>query len=223
MVHFAACAYVGESQTQPFKYFKNNVTNSLTLFETMEKHAVRKIVFSSSCATYGNPVYSPIDEQHPQKPINNYGMTKLMVEQILGRLGETADWSYVCLRYFNAAGADTEAQIGESHNPETHLLPRILQTAKGELDCIDVLGYDYPTPDGTCIRDYIHVTDLADGHILALQLLEKANSIRECINLGTARGNSVLEVIEKCEQISGRSVAIRKGPRRPGDPPTLVG
>jgi UDP-glucose-4-epimerase GalE len=222
VVHFAAHAYVGESHSQPFKYFKNNVTKSLTMFEAMERHHVRKVVFSSSCATYGEPVYSPIDEKHPQKPINTYGMTKLMVEQILGRLAETSGWSYACLRYFNAAGAEPAAHIGESHNPETHLLPRVLKAATGELESIEILGTDYPTRDGTCIRDYIHVNDLADGHIDALSLLKKEKSVAECINLGTTNGNSVLEIITKCEQISGRRVSVKKSPRRPGDPPELV-
>ena len=222
VVHFAAHAYVGESYSQPFKYFKNNVTKSLTLFEQMEHHKVRKIVFSSSCATYGEPVYTPIDEKHPQNPINTYGMTKLMVEQILGRLAATSDWQYVCLRYFNAAGAEPAAQIGESHNPETHLLPRVLKAATGELDCIEILGTDYPTRDGTCIRDYIHVNDLADAHLSALDLLKKRRGIKECINLGTTNGNSVLEIIDRCEKISGREIKVKKSPRRPGDPPELV-
>jgi UDP-glucose 4-epimerase len=222
VVHFAAHAYVGESYSHPFKYFKNNVTNSLTLFEQMEHHNVRKIVFSSSCATYGEPLYTPIDEKHPQIPINTYGMTKLMVEQILGRLAETSNWQYACLRYFNAAGAESAVQIGESHDPETHLLPRVLKAAIGELDSIEVLGTDYPTRDGTCIRDYIHVNDLADAHLSALNLLKKQGPIAECINLGTTNGNSVLEIIDKCEKISGRKIKVKKSPRRPGDPPELV-
>jgi UDP-glucose 4-epimerase len=222
VVHFAASAYVGESQSHPFKYFRNNVTNSLTLFEVMDKNAIKKIVFSSSCATYGEPQYSPIDELHPQKPVNTYGMTKLMVEQILGRLAATSGWSVACLRYFNASGAEPEAMIGESHNPETHLLPRVLQAAAGRLDKVDVHGFDYDTKDGTCVRDYIHVNDLADGHISALEMLQHTNSSLECINLGTSVGNTVLEVIERCEKISGRPIAVEKGPRRPGDPPALV-
>ena len=222
VVHFAAHAYVGESQTHPFKYFQNNVTNSLALFETMDKHNVKKIVFSSSCATYGEPQYSPIDELHRQKPINTYGMTKLMVEQILSRLAETSGWSTFCLRYFNAAGAEAEAKIGESHNPETHLLPRVLQAAAGKLEAIDIHGSDYDTKDGTCVRDYIHVNDLADGHIEALALLKGQAPGHEAVNLGTSRGNTVLEVVKKCEEISGRSIKVRIGPRRPGDPPELV-
>ncbi|HEY9758035.1 MAG TPA: UDP-glucose 4-epimerase GalE [Oculatellaceae cyanobacterium] len=224
VVHFAAHCYVGESQSQPFKYFQNNVSSSLVLFEAMEQHGLRKIVFSSSCATYGVPQYSPIDEKHPQNPINNYGMTKLLAEQILFRLAATAGWSTVCLRYFNASGAEPEAKIGESHNPETHLLPRILQAATGKLDSIDILGTDYPTRDGTCIRDYIHVNDLADAHIASLDLIKSAgnSTVAEAINLGTATGNSVREVIERCKQISGRNIKVREEARRPGDPPELV-
>jgi UDP-glucose 4-epimerase len=231
VVHFAAHAYVGESQSHPFKYFQNNVSKGLVLFEAMEQHGVRRIVFSSSCATYGVPQYSPIDEQHPQNPINNYGMTKLIAEQILFSLAATKGWSTVCLRYFNASGAEPEAQIGESHNPETHLLPRILQAAAGKLESIDILGTDYPTRDGTCIRDYIHVNDLADAHIASLDLLKKrggnsasgvGTTVAEAINLGTASGSSVREVIEKCRQISGRKIVVTEQARRPGDPPELI-
>jgi UDP-glucose-4-epimerase GalE len=222
VVHFAAYAYVGESHSHPFKYFQNNVTNSLTLFEAMEQHNVRKIVFSSSCATYGEPLYTPIDERHPQKPINTYGMTKLMVEQILGRLAETSGWSQVSLRYFNAAGAETETGIGESHNPETHLIPLVLKAMKGERQGIEIFGTDYETRDGTCIRDYIHVNDLADAHISALSLLRQKEKLAESVNLGTTTGSSVLEIIARCEQISGRKVNVKRSARRPGDPPELV-
>ncbi len=221
-VHFAANAYVGESQSNPFKYFRNNVTNSIALLEMMNEFGVKKIVFSSSCATYGLPVYSPLDESHPQNPINTYGMTKLMVEQVLHRLAETSGWSYVSLRYFNAAGAETEASIGESHNPETHLLPRVLQAAKGTLNSLEILGNDYPTRDGTCIRDYIHVNDLADAHLASLDILGKKEKVAEAINLGTASGYSVLEVVERCREICGREIRVTNSPRRPGDPPELV-
>lgn len=195
VVHFAANAYVGESQEKPFKYFKNNVIDSLTLFECMEKHGVRKIVFSSTCATYGIPEYNPIDEGHQQKPVNTYGLTKLMVEQILHSLSQTSGWSYVALRYFNAAGADEDGLIGESHDPEPHLIPRILAAAAHNLPAIEIHGDDYPTKDGTCIRDYIHVFDLADAHIQALKLVQE-NKASLAINLGTSIGFSVKEVIE---------------------------
>jgi UDP-glucose 4-epimerase len=222
VVHFAANAYVGESQSKPFKYFQNNVINSINLFEAMERHGVRKVIFSSSCATYGIPEYSPLDELHPQKPINTYGMTKLMVEQILERLAETLDWGYVALRYFNAAGAEPQAGIGESHSPEPHLVPRILQAIKGSLECIEVHGDDYDTRDGTCVRDYIHVSDLADGHIAALRWLRSQHGVKEAINLGTEHGATVMEVITKCAEIADKKPNIRIGPRRPGDPPHLV-
>jgi UDP-glucose 4-epimerase len=221
VVHFAANAYVGESQHKPFKYFNNNVVNSIALFECMEEHAVRKIVFSSSCATYGAINYNPVDEKHPQKPVNTYGLTKLIIEQILHSLSQTSGWSYVALRYFNAAGADEQGLIGESHDPETHLIPRILQTAAGKLTAVDVHGDDYETADGTCVRDYVHVFDLADAHLAALGLVIDKN-VSEAVNLGTAVGASVKEVIDKCRAITGREISVKMGPRRFGDPPILV-
>jgi UDP-glucose 4-epimerase len=221
VVHFAANAYVGESQHKPFKYFNNNVVNSIALFECMEEHAVRKIVFSSSCATYGAINYNPVDEKHPQKPVNTYGLTKLIIEQILHSLSQTSGWSYVALRYFNAAGADEQGLIGESHDPETHLIPRILQAAAGKLAAVDVHGDDYETADGTCIRDYVHVFDLADAHLAALELVLNKN-VAEAVNLGTAVGASVKEVIDKCRLITGCEIPVNMGPRRFGDPPTLV-
>lgn len=221
VVHFAACAYVGESQEDPFKYFQNNVVQSINLFETMERHGVRKLVFSSTCATYGEPEYVPIDEKHRQRPVNVYGNTKLITEHVLHSLGETKNWSYCALRYFNAAGADEDGSIGESHDPETHLIPLILQTAAGKRSEVSILGDDYETRDGTCIRDYIHVTDLATAHVQALELLRK-QSTQECINLGTEHGASVKEVIDVCKQVTGREIAVKIAPRRSGDPPILV-
>ena len=222
VVHFAAFAYVGESQEEPFKYFNNNFVESLRLFEMMERHGVRKLVFSSSCATYGSPQYVPIDEQHQQKPINVYGNTKLMVEQMLQSLAQTKNWSSVALRYFNAAGAASDGSIGESHAPETHLLPLVLQTALGNPPTVSINGDDYDTQDGTCIRDYIHVNDLARAHEQALDLLRESDCGAECINLGSEQGASVLEVIGLCREVTGRDVAVRVGPRRIGDPPKLI-
>lgn len=221
VVHFAASCYVGESEGDPIKYFKNNVVQSLNLFEAMEETGVRKIVFSSSCATYGNPEYSPLDERHRQEPVNVYGRTKLMVEQTLQALVTRLGWSCVSLRYFNAAGADDSGQIGESHEPETHLIPLALQTAKGERQSLKVYGNDYDTEDGTCIRDYIHVNDLADAHCQALKLLENGKRW-EAINLGTTSGASVLQIIEMCRQVTGKDIPYEIAPRRPGDPPCLV-
>jgi len=221
VVHFAANAYVGESQENPFKYLHNNVVQSINLFEAMEKHQVRKLVFSSTCATYGTPEYTPLDEKHPQRPVNVYGNTKLITEQILHSLAETKNWSYVALRYFNAAGADEDGDIGESHDPEPHIIPRALKAGTGELSHVDILGDDYETRDGTCIRDYIHVTDLASAHISALELM-KTKQIRECVNLGTEYGASVKEVVNICSDVIGRQVPTRIAPRRSGDPPILV-
>jgi UDP-glucose-4-epimerase GalE len=221
VVHFAASAYVGESQEDPFKYFQNNVVQSIGLFETMERHGVRKLVFSSTCATYGTPQYVPIDEKHPQHPINVYGNTKLIVEKVLHALGETKAWSFAALRYFNAAGAADDGTIGECHNPETHLLPLVLKAAKRELPHLGIHGDDYETPDGTCIRDYIHVTDLATAHIQALQLLQSGPAT-ECINLGTEHGASVKEVIGLASEVTGVDIPVKVNARRSGDPPRLV-
>jgi UDP-glucose-4-epimerase GalE len=221
VVHFAANAYVGESQENPFKYLHNNVVQSINLFEAMERHHVRRIVFSSTCATYGAPEYVPLDEKHPQRPVNVYGNTKLMIEQILHSLADAKSWSFVALRYFNAAGADQDGDIGESHDPEPHIIPRALKAGLGQLTHVDILGDDYDTRDGTCIRDYIHVTDLAAAHISALELLE-TKQIRECINLGTEYGASVKEVVNICGEVTGRAIPSRVAPRRSGDPPVLV-
>lgn len=221
VIHFAASCYVGESQQVPGKYFQNNCINTLNLFNAMEVCGVREVVFSSTCATYGNPVYLPLVEAHPQQPINVYGSTKLMTEQALRAYYLAQDWSYVALRYFNASGADESGLIGEHHEPETHLIPLVLQTALGQREAIQIYGNDYETRDGTCIRDYIHVNDLADAHLAAIQFLRKHPG-GEAFNLGTTTGSSVLEVIDACEQITGRSVNRRFAPRRPGDPPVLV-
>jgi UDP-glucose 4-epimerase len=221
VVHFAASAYVGESEESPEKYFDNNVVNSLNLFKAMQACGIKQIVFSSSCATYGAPQKVPIDESHPQKPISVYGLTKLIVEQVIEAYSRTRGWRYATLRYFNAAGADESGAIGESHDPETHLIPLALQAALDSSKKLTVFGSDYDTRDGTCVRDYIHVTDLADAHIKALELLSRGFSCG-AINLGTSHGASVKEVIETCEAVTGRKINVDYGPRRAGDPPTLT-
>lgn len=181
VVHFAANAYIGESQRDPNKYFHNNVVNTLNLFRVMEESNVRKIVFSSTCATYGNPQYLPIDENHPQEPINIYGLTKMIVEKVLAGYADTCAWSYISLRYFNACGADESGLIGENHDPETHIIPLALMAAAGTLEAVEIYGDDYDTPDGTCIRDYIHVTDLADAHLQAMELLKNQKAATRLI------------------------------------------
>jgi UDP-glucose 4-epimerase len=221
VVHFAANAYVGESQEDPFKYLHNNVVQTINLFEAMERHGVRKLVFSSTCATYGVPDYVPLDEGHPQRPVSVYGNTKVIVEKIMQSLAETKQWSFVALRYFNAAGASDDGTIGENHDPETHLIPLALKAALGTIVHLNVLGDDYPTKDGTCIRDYIHVNDLASAHQQALDLLNSKQSA-EFINLGTEHGMSVKEVIDVCAAVTGKKIPIRIAPRRSGDPPVLV-
>jgi UDP-glucose 4-epimerase len=222
VMHFAAYAYVGESVGDPAKYYRNNVTGTLTLLEAMLAANIKKFVFSSTCATYGVPKTVPIPEEHPQDPINPYGMTKLMVERILADFHTAYDFKSVCFRYFNAAGADTEGRLGEDHNPETHLIPLVLQAALGKRDSISVFGTDYPTPDGTCIRDYIHVNDLATAHVLGLNyLLQGGDS--QAFNLGNGSGFSVKEVIEMAKTVTGREIKVVECDRRPGDPPALVG
>ncbi len=221
VIHFAANCYVGESQENPAKYFQNNCIHTLNLFKAMQICGVKQIVFSSTCATYGNPQYAPLDEQHPQMPINVYGSTKLMTEQALRAYSIAQGWSYVALRYFNASGADESGLIGERHDPETHLIPLILQTALGKRKAIQVYGDDYDTPDGTCIRDYIHVNDLAAAHLAAIKYL-RANPGGEAFNLGTTSGSSVLEVIKTCQKVTGREIPVEYSARRPGDPPMLV-
>ena len=222
VMHFSAYAYVGESVTQPEKYYRNNVVGTLTLLEAMLAANIKSFVFSSTCATYGIPNQVPIPENHPQSPINPYGMTKLMVEEILKDLDRAHAFRSVCFRYFNAAGADPEARLGEDHNPETHLIPLVLQTALGLRDSISIFGTDYPTRDGTCIRDYIHVTDLASAHVLGLEYLLKGGQ-SEFFNLGNGSGFTVKEVIEAARQVTGHEIPAVEHDRRPGDPPALVG
>jgi UDP-glucose-4-epimerase GalE len=220
VVHFAAFALVGESVREPAKYYQNNLVNTLTLLEAMRRQGVRRIVFSSTCATYGIPERVPITEATPQRPINPYGNSKLAVERALMDYAPAYGLGYTILRYFNAAGASADAVIGEDHTPETHLIPLVLQAVLGQRPAIEVLGTDYPTPDGTCIRDYIHVEDLAEAHLLALERIEPGAG--ECYNLGIGRGSSVREVIRAAEAVTGQRVPVREGPRRAGDPPVLV-
>lgn len=220
--HFAAYAYVGESMEEPEKYYLNNVANTLKLLSVMRKYGCSKIIFSSTCATYGEPDRVPITEDMKQRPINPYGRTKLMIEKILEDYGRAYGLKYVILRYFNAAGADPEGEIGESHNPETHIIPLVLEAANGEREDIKVFGTDYDTPDGSCIRDYIHVEDLAAAHLLALHYLEQGKQ-SDCFNLGNASGTSVLEVIESVRRVTGRVFQVVEAGRRAGDPARLVG
>jgi UDP-glucose-4-epimerase GalE len=221
VMHFAAFAYVGESVEKPELYFRNNVVNSLTLLEAMIEARVRHIVFSSTCATYGLPEVMPIRESTPQAPVNPYGESKLMIERTLQWLAPAHGMTYAALRYFNAAGADPEGAIGEDHEPETHLIPLVLYAALGRRASIDILGTDYPTPDGSAIRDYIHVQDLADAHVRALEYLDRGGA-SVALNLGTGRGHSVREVVDAAERVTGRKIGRREAPRRAGDPPMLV-
>jgi UDP-glucose 4-epimerase len=221
VIHFAAYAYVGESVTDPLKYYENNVANTILLLQASLAHDVRYFIFSSSCATYGVPESTPIDETHPLNPINPYGRTKKMIEEILKDCDAAYGLRYNSLRYFNAAGADPEGEVGEKHKPETHLIPLILDVSAGKRKNIKIFGNDYPTGDGTCIRDYIHVTDLARAHVLALErLLDGADS--DYFNLGQGNGFSVREVVERTSQVTGQEIAFKIVDRRPGDPPVLV-
>jgi len=221
VIHFAAYAYVGESMQDPGKYFRNNVINTLQLLEAMHQAAVKTIVFSSSCATYGFPEQSPITESEPQHPVNPYGESKLFVERALGWYATAHGFRYAALRYFNAAGADPDVDIGENHDPETHLIPLVIQAALGRRDTIEIYGTDYPTDDGTAIRDYIHVSDLADAHVKALCFLED-NGTSVALNLGTGQGCSVREMIAAVERTTGCRVPFVETSRRAGDPPVLV-
>jgi UDP-glucose 4-epimerase len=221
VVHFAAYAYVGESVTDPSKYYNNNTLATLAVLEAMRRHQVNHFIFSSTCATYGDPHYVPMDEAHPQNPINPYGESKYFVERILKSYNNAYGLRYTALRYFNAAGADPDARIGESHDPETHLIPLILQVATGQRVHASIFGTDYDTPDGTCIRDYIHILDLASAHALALQRLQ-AGEPSAVFNLGSEQGYSVREVIATCERVTGHSIPIVEEARRLGDPPRLV-
>ncbi|MDD3437588.1 MAG: UDP-glucose 4-epimerase GalE [Candidatus Gastranaerophilales bacterium] len=220
VIHFAAFTYVGESVVDPKKYYWNNVVNTLNLLDVMIENNVKNIVFSSTCATYGNPQYTPLDENHPQNPINPYGKTKLMMEQIMADYEEAYGLKYAALRYFNAAGADFQGELGECHDPETHLIPIVLKAIKGDIPNIKVFGTDYDTPDGTCIRDYIHVEDLADAHMLALEKIFKDNKSIH-INLGTGIGTSVKEIIQAAEEVTGQKVPLVYVGRREGDPAIL--
>jgi len=222
VMHFAAFAYVGESVNDPGKYYTNNVAATLSLLNAMIKHNVLKFIFSSTCSTYGEPVEIPITEIHPQNPINPYGRSKLMVEQILDDYGKAYGLNFISLRYFNAAGADPDGETGEDHDPETHLIPLILQTAVGKRDEITVFGDDYPTEDGTCVRDYIHVTDLAQAHLLALERLI-GNKPGGKYNLGNGYGSSVKQVIDTARKITGKKIPSKIAARRPGDPAILAG
>jgi UDP-glucose-4-epimerase GalE len=221
IIHFAAYAYVGESMEWPGKYFQNNVAGTLNLLEAARVHGVEQFVFSSTCATYGVPRDLPISEEHRQTPVNPYGESKLFIERALAWYDSAHEFRSVALRYFNAAGADPDGEIGEDHEPETHLIPLVIQAAAGDRPHIDVYGTDYPTPDGTAIRDYIHVTDLAAAHVAALAYLEKGGATK-AINLGTGEGHSVRQVIHEVEQYTGCPVPVRESPRRAGDPPVLV-
>jgi UDP-glucose 4-epimerase len=220
VMHFAAFVAVGESVADPAKYYQNNVVASLNLLEAMRAAGVKRIVFSSTTATYGVPARLPITEEEPQRPINPYGFAKLVVEHALADYAQAYGLGYAALRYFNAAGASPEGDLGEDHDPETHLIPLVLQVALGQRPHITVFGDDYPTPDGTCIRDYIHVDDLGAAHVLALEKLQAGQGLQ--LNLGTGRGHSVREVIEACRRVTGHPIPAQIGPRRPGDPPELV-
>lgn len=221
VIHFAAYAYVGESVQNPAKYYRNNVEGTLALLDVAEAAEVRSIVFSSSCATYGIPSELPIHEETPQHPISPYGATKLMAERILEDYATAYGLRFAALRYFNACGADPQGDLAEEHNPETHLIPRCLQAAAGSIEAVEIFGDDYPTPDGTCIRDYIHVSDLAAGHVGALRRV-LADNARLKLNLGTGRGISVREILDGIEQLIGRKVPYVVRPRRAGDPPALL-
>ena len=222
IMHFAAYAYVGESVIDPGKYYRNNVAGTLTLLECARDNDIGKFIFSSSCATYGIPIQETICEDHPQNPINPYGASKLMVERILQDFDSAYGLRSIALRYFNSAGADPDGDIGEMHNPETHLIPLILDVAAGFRTAIQIFGDDYETPDGTCIRDYIHVSDLAQAHVLALQALEQGSKTKQ-FNLGNGKGYSVNEVISAVKMVTGKAILVKIGPRRAGDPARLVG
>lgn len=220
VIHFAAFAYVGESVTDPAKYYTNNLLGSLTLLDACRKHGVGKFVFSSTCATYGVPTSVPITEDEKQQPINPYGNTKLAFERAIADYATAYPFGYCTLRYFNAAGASPDGIIGEDHDPETHLIPLVFQAAMGKRPHVEIFGTDYPTSDGTCVRDYIHVDDLAEAHALALDRLEPGVQLR--YNVGIGRGYSVREVIRTAEAVSGLKVPVKEGHRRPGDPAELV-
>ena len=221
VIHFAAFSQVAESMSDPAKYYRNNVVGTMNLLDSMVAHDVKRIVFSSTAATYGEPDYTPIDEKHPQNPINPYGRTKLDIEYMMDDYDRAYGIRSVRLRYFNVAGADTLGRVGECHDPETHLIPNILKSTFGDGEEFHMFGTDYPTRDGTCVRDYVNVEDLADAHILALRYLEKGGAT-DFFNLGTNEGSTVKEVFAVCEKVTGRKIPVSVEGRRPGDPATLV-
>ena len=216
VLHFAAYALVGESMGNPLKYFENNVVGGVNLLKAMAAINCKRLIFSSSCATYGVPDVLPIEETMPQRPTNPYGQSKLMFEQMANWFAETKGFRPTFLRYFNAAGAVPECDLGEDHEPETHIIPNVLKVALGKKDAVEMYGADYPTPDGTCIRDYIHLKDLASAHLLALE-----KDALGAYNLGTGKGVSVMEIVEACRRVTGQPIPIKVCPRRPGDPPSL--
>ena len=221
VIHFAAFAYVGESVAKPMKYYQNNLAGTLQLLGAMQRNGCNRIVFSSSCATYGLPQSLPISEQQQQVPINPYGKSKLMVEEVLADCDLAHGLKSVSLRYFNAAGADATGELGEDHSPETHLIPLTLYSILGRIEKLEVYGTDYDTPDGTAVRDYIHVEDLAEAHVRSIEYLA-AENVSQSINLGTGRGLSVREIIDVARRVTGQDVPVAYGERRPGDPPVLV-
>lgn len=221
VMHFASFIQVGESVKDPAKYYRNNVVCTLNLLDAMVTHGVRKFIFSSTAAIFGEPCYTPIDEAHPREPINPYGRSKLMVEQVLADYDLAYGLKSVCLRYFNAAGADPDGRLGERHDPETHLIPLVLQAAAGQRESISVYGDNYATPDGSCIRDYIHVADLCEAHFLALEYLFNRNR-SAAYNLGNGRGFSVHEVIDSARRVTGKTIHVVRESRRDGDPAVLV-
>lgn len=221
VMHFAACSYVGESVVDPAKYYANNIDGTLKLLTAMREANVNRFIFSSTCAVYGYPQKLPLTETHPMSPVNPYGFSKRVVEEMMKDFSEAYGLNYVSLRYFNAAGADPSGKLGEMHNPETHLIPLILQSISGRHSGIKIFGTDYETPDGTCVRDYIHIHDIARAHLLSLDYLENGG-LSSIFNLGTSHGHSVKEVIAACEKVTGKKVPVTLGDRRPGDPPALV-
>jgi UDP-glucose 4-epimerase len=221
VVHFAACSLVGESVADPLKYYRRNVGGTAGLVEAMRQAKVTRLVFSSTAAVYGDPVRTPIDEAHPTQPVNPYGSSKLAIERMLAECSTAYGIGAVVLRYFNAAGADPSGELGERHDPETHLIPLVLQAASGRRPSVSVFGNDWPTRDGSCVRDYIHVSDLCVAHLLALDWLAKGGRY-ECFNLGNGDGATVLEVIEAARRVTGRTIKMVEAERRPGDPPSLV-
>ena len=222
VMHFSSVSLVGESVSDPFKYYNNNVTGTLSLLKAMIDNNCNKLIFSSTAAIFGNPEYIPIDEKHPKKPINPYGKSKLMVEEILKDFESAYNLKYVSFRYFNAAGHDPEGELSERHNPETHLLPIIMQAVKGQRDSVSIFGTDFDTNDGTCVRDYIHVNDLASAHLKGLDYLDKNESKSVEFNLGNGIGHSVKEVIQQVKDITGKNFTVIEGIRRDGDPSILI-